>query len=147
VLRSKFTSRINRWSDKVLFDAPDQCWLWVGATKNGYGLLTTPHPNRRQIPAHRVAYELFVGPIPDGLFVCHTCDNPPCVNPAHLYAGTAADNSADCVSRGRHRSPIAGRPACRNGHLYGPDTPLDYRGFRACPICVKEKSRRWRAGR
>lgn len=77
----------------------DRCWEFMGAlTAAGYGLVGY---QGRLVYAHRLAYELAVGPIPDGLRILHTCDNPPCCNPAHLRAGTAADNSRDMVAKGR----------------------------------------------
>lgn len=83
------------------------CWEWVG-TKNadGYGLLIW---DGKQYLAHRVSYELHRRPVPEGLFICHTCDNPSCVNPAHLYAGTHQDNMDDKVARGRCNSRQRGR--------------------------------------
>lgn len=75
------------------------CREWVGARfESGYGLIRLAGRTRR---AHRVSYEAAYGPIPDGLVVRHTCDNPPCINPEHLLLGTAKDNMADAVSRDR----------------------------------------------
>lgn len=77
----------------------DGCWEWTGAThRQGYGLIKTMTGMSR---AHRVSYELNVGPIGDGLMVRHVCDTPSCVNPAHLLLGTARDNAQDRVVRGR----------------------------------------------
>lgn len=77
------------------------CWEWIfNKNHKGYGQLTK---HGKRIKAHRLSYEAFHGPIPDGLMVLHSCDNPPCCNPAHLRVGTAKDNMADAVKRGRLR--------------------------------------------
>lgn len=78
------------------------CILWEGARTNGYGALRV---GGRVVYAHRLAYEAAYGPVPSGLNVLHSCDNPPCINPEHLRAGTQADNVRDMWVRGRAVPP------------------------------------------
>jgi HNH endonuclease len=105
----------------------DGCWEWTAKTNGfGYGLL--PDLARERLGesrAHRAMHLIAHGPIPDGLRVCHHCDNPPCVNPAHLYAGTAKDNHQDSVERGRSVPPPPSKPR-------GPKLP---RVTVKCPFC------------
>lgn len=81
----------------------DGCWLWRGSlTSGGYGQIRR---GASVLYAHRLVYEMHFGPIPDGMKVCHTCDNPPCVRPDHFFLGTQADNLADMARKGRARGP------------------------------------------
>jgi len=91
-IRARFWAKVDR-------RGPDECWEWTGARyPAGYGRAVR---DGRVVVAHRRAYEYAVGPIPDGMDLLHSCDNPPCVNPAHLRPGTDADNARDKVERGR----------------------------------------------
>lgn len=75
------------------------CWEWrAGKFSNGYGQFWA---YGTQVGAHCMAYELYVGPIPDGMMVCHTCDQKACVNPNHLFIGTGTDNMQDMIRKGR----------------------------------------------
>ncbi len=93
-----------RFWGKVKIGTLDNCWAWQ-ANKDGasgYGLFYFQGKKQR---AHRVSWILWNGEIPKGMFVCHHCDNPGCINPRHLFLGTVADNSIDMMRKGRHKSP------------------------------------------
>ncbi len=93
---------IDRFFRYVGSKTPTGCILWTGCTnKRGYGVIGSGPPRHKMIVASRISYELFVGPIPETLFVLHRCDNPPCINPVHLLVGTHADNLADMAAKGR----------------------------------------------
>ena len=94
VLRERLYKRTRR---------TDGCWVWIGAKTNGYGVICIGGTKTRQ--AHRVSWELENGPIPDGMCVCHHCDNPSCVRPDHLFLGTRADNNRDRDAKGRQVAP------------------------------------------
>ena len=92
-------SVLDRFWKKVNKAAPDGCWEWTAQTSElGYGRLKV---NSNPCYAHRVSWEIHNGDIPNGLCVLHSCDNPPCCNPSHLFLGTHADNAADRTLKGR----------------------------------------------
>jgi hypothetical protein len=93
--------RMDKHTDKT---DPGGCWVWTAyRNQKGYGQIQVDnHPHR----THRVAWSLANGPIPEGMSVLHSCDNPACVNPAHLHLGTVADNNQERCERGRSYKPI-----------------------------------------
>lgn len=89
---------LERFTEKYDVDITG-CWIWNGSrNKDGYGQIGI---NNKIYSAHRLSYELLKTTIPEGLFICHTCDNPSCVNPDHLFTGTHQDNMDDMVAKGR----------------------------------------------
>lgn len=93
----------------------ETCWLWTASTTSwGYGQIMHKGKGSR---AHRVSWELHNGPIPTGLFVCHHCDVPACVNPAHLFLGTNAENLADMDAKGWRVNPRRSGPGEVHGHV------------------------------
>lgn len=127
------------------------CWVWTGLTmiwrKQTYGKFNVADPTRplrsrnrlarRHIPAHRFSYELANGAIGDPmLFVCHKCDNPPCVRPDHLFLGTPQDNIDDMIAKGRHPVMAKTQTHCVRGHeLAGDNLRITAKGHRVCRAC------------
>lgn len=126
------------------------CWEWRGYRQHrsdggiGYGVV--PAVGRKRQYAHRYAYGLVNGPIPDGLWVLHTCDNPPCVRPDHLYAGTPSNNTQDAWDRNRlpRKHPHS---VCKKG-LHGMNRANTYtypNGRRRCSACQHDRYIRTKA--
>jgi hypothetical protein len=130
-LARKIIPARERFAKKVRHDA-DGCWYWTGATNNkGYPQLRV---DGRLVLAHRLAFELYNGPIPPGQCALHSCDHGPqgCVNPAHLWLGTRSENTEDMARKGRGRTSFRGLPYgvnTRNGCRRKPyDATVRYRG-------------------
>ncbi len=130
------------------------CWVFEGRKHDGYGIVCTGgRKEKKDLLVHRLIYEHFYGPIPDNLCVCHHCDNPPCVNPDHLFLGTNRDNVKDKVKKGRAHRTIGERSgmckltreqvlAIRSDERRQVDIAADY-GVAKSTICmIKNKTSR-----
>ena len=109
------------------------CWLWLASRyRCGYGQVSW---KRKTTAAHRASYTAFVGEIPSGMFVCHKCDTRSCINPDHLFLGTAKDNSDDMIAKGR-KAYVAPKTHCYRGHAFTEaNTHLPQRGGRTVKVC------------
>lgn len=137
----RFLSYVNR---------TEGCWVWTGGTTGPPPKYGCFFDGKKYVRAHRYAYEQAFGPIPDGLFVCHHCDNRLCVRPDHLFVGTQSDNIRDMWSKGRgstrgNQVSVArakARSHCNRGHEFTPEnTRRQADGSRLCLECVRARHR------
>jgi hypothetical protein len=120
-----------RFFDKVAEPDSRGCLNWIAAkTKDGYGQFTVEGKNRL---APRMAWEMANGPVTSGLWVLHTCDNPSCVNPEHLFLGTQKDNMQDEINKGRNYHQK--KTHCKNGHEFSEENTLVSVRGRVCRAC------------
>jgi hypothetical protein len=130
---------IERFWSKVDKRGPDECWPWLGNIGlNGYGRFFYRGSWR---PANRIGLQITLGrELNQTEKACHHCDNPPCVNPAHLWSGSVAENAQDSVRKGRWGAQQVTH--CPKGHAYaGTNLKIDYRGRRQCRACLRVKHR------
>lgn len=125
----------------------DYCWIWKNCKdRDGYGQVGF---NYRLWKAHRLSFFFFKDGYKNDLVVCHSCDNPSCVNPEHLWQGTIGDNNRDTVSKGRYQNRHSKQTHCKRGHPFvGENLYIDPTGKRVCKICRRSHDKaRYRKSR
>jgi hypothetical protein len=139
---SKSMSYEERFFQKV--NKTDSCWVWTGALNSkGYGSMGF---EGKTMSTHKLSYLWFRGEIPEGMLVCHHCDNPPCVNPEHLFLDTNSGNMKDMFKKGRNGSSTKRQTHCKKGHSFEEFEPLVYikkqgrqigKEYRVCRECKR----------
>lgn len=141
--RERFWLKVNKGPHE------NGCWIWEGQTsKKGYGIIWI---RGGMVRAHRLSFLIANGHIDESLLVCHKCDNPSCINPAHLFLGTVKDNTMDAASKGRLYGQS--KTHCNNGHEYTlTNTRIDKHGRRHCKACGRinhklkyHETKRWKS--
>jgi len=117
------------------------CWLWIGAKcTGGYGIFWY---NGKLVNAHRFSYLQHKGEIPDGLYICHLCDTRECVNPEHLWLGTASENMRDMIAKNRQGKNMRKKTHCRKKHEYTPENTRikskQGKKYQQCKTCEKDE--------
>lgn len=128
--------------DRMYIPEPNSgCWIWIGACPDppGYGRINILG---EIIGTHRFSYERFIGPIPEGMLVCHKCDTRCCVNPDHFFLGDHAANGRDASQKGRlcagQRHYLGRKTHCKRGHLFDSiNTLIGTKGERRCRACLR----------
>lgn len=135
---------ISKFWAKVEIRDQDDCWLWNGAAmkKDGRGIVWSPSTKKNEL-APRVSLQIKLGrKIANGLFACHTCDNPACVNPGHLWEGSCRDNAIDASEKGRLNGQS--KEYCSRGHKYEDGSYYTNRGRnRDCKECSRINQKQW----
>lgn len=119
-------------------DSEDPCWIFTGGKdRNGYGQVHSAKSAKELgvTRAHQMSYKVFKGDIPKGYFVCHKCDNPPCINPEHLFVGTALDNNKDMWEKGRWKNGVKPK--------YDHDYIVSQHGIKDCFQVAEELGCSW----
>lgn len=133
-------------------DKSGDCWIWEGKRnpRHPYGQFYVGWDGERYVEmrAHRAAWSLAnAQPVPEGMSVMHSCDNPICVNPDHLSLGTHTDNVRDMWAKGRARNRMVGMTHCQRGHEFTPENTTVSGGKRKCRACCNARERRQREER
>ena len=141
-MKNSLTPLHERFWAKVKRGGPDDCWIWIGSRlkSGGYGQISAGRRGQPPLRAHCLSWQFSYGEIPRGLCVLHRCDNPPCVNPEHLFLGTRDDNAKDMAAKGRsgaHQHPDRLSRGDGNGLRKHPESVL--RGSRAANAKLNEE--------
>lgn len=127
------------WSKVLIVNDSHSCWTWLGGKSNGYGRLGVKQDDKWKTRiASRIMWFLTKGVWPSK-FILHTCDNPLCVRPTHLFEGSQADNMRDCSNKGRAAGRYSGRSECKLGHPLSGSNLYLWNGHKHCRICKRRR--------